>query len=141
NRTRFGRHVQASASNADLARLSGVNPRWVSTGVWTIAGFLSALSSVLLLANQGSTAGLQQGLSATGPGSLLRALAAALIGGMRSFPRALAAGVAIGVLEAVVRFNHPRRLGLTEFLLFLVVLVAVAVVARRAEGGGESFSF
>jgi ABC-type branched-subunit amino acid transport system ATPase component/ABC-type branched-subunit amino acid transport system permease subunit len=141
NRTRFGRHVQASATNADLARLSGINPKTVSTGVWSIAGFLSALSSILLLANQGSTAGLEQGLAATGPGSLLRALAAALLAGMRSFPRAVAAGVAIGVLEALLRFNHPARLGLTEFALFLVVIGAVAVVGRRAEGGGESFSF
>jgi len=141
NRTRFGRNVQATATNADLARLSGVNPKLVSTGVWTIAGFLSALSSILLLANQGSTAGLEAGLGATGAGSLLRALAAALIGGMRSFPRALAAGVGLGVLEALLRFNQPSRLGLTEFALFLVVMLGVAVVGRRSEGGGESFSF
>ena len=39
---RFGEAVRASVSNPDLARLTGINPKLVSTAVWTIAGFLSA---------------------------------------------------------------------------------------------------
>jgi len=45
--TRFGEAVRASATNADLARLTGVSPKIVSTCIWTIAGFLSTVSVVL----------------------------------------------------------------------------------------------
>jgi branched-subunit amino acid ABC-type transport system permease component len=38
NRTTFGRTVTASADAPDLARLSGISPKVVSTFVWTIAG-------------------------------------------------------------------------------------------------------
>ena len=40
NHTKFGESVRASVSNPDLARLTGINPKMVSTAVWTIAGFL-----------------------------------------------------------------------------------------------------
>src|SRR5262245_16716728 len=37
--TSFGDAVRAAATNADLARMTGINPKLVSTGVWAIAGF------------------------------------------------------------------------------------------------------
>ncbi len=43
-----------------------------------------------------------------GPGLLLRTLTAALIARMRSLPIAIAAGVGIGVFEAVLFVNHPE---------------------------------
>ena len=126
NRTVFGRAVAASASNPDLARLSGVNPKIVSTFVWTVAGLLSSLSIILLSGQTGSMSGLEN----LGPLTLARALAAASIGGMRSFPRAVAAGIAIGVAESVIRFNFITEAGLVDFLLFLAVLAAVYVQSR-----------
>ena len=41
--TRFGEAVRATATNADLARLTGVSPKIMSTAIWTIAGFLSTI--------------------------------------------------------------------------------------------------
>ena len=38
NRTALGKAVKASAENPDLARLSGISPKNVSTAVWAIAG-------------------------------------------------------------------------------------------------------
>ncbi len=140
NHTRFGRHVKASATNADLARLSGVNPKLVSTGVWAIAGFLSALSATLLLANGPGTAGLSTGQATAGPRTLLFALTAALLAGMRSFPRAVLAGALIGITKSYITFNFDES-EITQMLMLVVTLVAVAVVGRRAGEGGESFSF
>src|SRR5438128_4042876 len=40
--THFGEAVGATATNADLARLTGVSPKLVATAIWTIAGFRSA---------------------------------------------------------------------------------------------------
>ena len=38
--TAFGDAVRASATNVDLARMTGISPKLVSTAVWSIAGFL-----------------------------------------------------------------------------------------------------
>ncbi len=89
--TAFGEGVRACVGNPDLARLSGINPKMVSTVVWAISGFLSAMAIILITTEAGAS-----DLVATGPNTLLRGLAAALIGRMVSFPRAVIAAIAIG---------------------------------------------
>lgn len=135
-RTSFGECVRASATNADLARMTGISPKLVSTAVWSIAGFLSALAIILTATDSGSTQ-----LVRIGPETLLRGLAAALVGGMVSFPRAAFAAIAIGIFERVMFFNFTSETGLVQFILFIVIVVLVARVSRDSESGGESFQF
>jgi ABC-type branched-subunit amino acid transport system ATPase component/branched-subunit amino acid ABC-type transport system permease component len=138
NRTLTGKAVKAAAENADLARLSRINPKLVSLLVWTIGGALATFSMILVLGQAGATG--TSTLTAIGPSTLVRALAAAVIAGMVSFPRALVAGVAIGVCEALLRFNFIDQVGLIDFVLFAVVLVAVWFQSRQP-GETQSFSF
>src|SRR5690606_12882487 len=88
NRTTFGRAVTASASTRALARLAGVNPKLVSTGVWALAGLLATVSMVLIAGQDGSATNLVT----LGPNTMVRALAAATIARFTSFPKALVAG-------------------------------------------------
>jgi ABC-type branched-subunit amino acid transport system ATPase component/ABC-type branched-subunit amino acid transport system permease subunit len=135
--TAFGDAVRASATNVDLARLTGISPKLVSTAVWSIAGFLSATAVILTASDQGST-----DLVHIGPDTLLRGMAAALIGGMVSFPRAALGAIAIGIFDRVLFFNYTTETGLVQFVLFLLVLVLVARVSKRdAQTAGESFQF
>ncbi len=135
--TAFGDSVRASASNSDLARMTGINPKMVSTGVWAIAGFLGTVA-ILLIATDQTSADLVH----IGPDTLLRGMVAALIGGMVSFPRAVVGAVAIGILDRVLFFNYTSETGLVQFVLFLIVLVLVARVSRNDSGSsGESFQF
>jgi ABC-type branched-subunit amino acid transport system ATPase component/ABC-type branched-subunit amino acid transport system permease subunit len=134
--TPFGEAVRAAATNADLARLTGVSPKLVSTAIWTIAGFLSTVS-VILYATQQSSAELV----AIGPETLLLGLSAALIGRMTSFPRAVGGALLVSLLFQVLVFNFPNETGLVQFVLFVVVLVLVARLSRADDAGGESFSF
>lgn len=136
NHTTFGDEVRASASNADLARMTGISPKLVSTAVWSIAGFLSATAVILTATDRGSTE-----LVTIGPDTLLRGMAAALIGGMVSFPRAAVGAVLIGVGERVLSFHYTDDTGLVQFVLFVVVVVLVARVSRSTQAGGESFRF
>lgn len=136
NHTAFGDQVRASASNADLARMSGINPKLVSTAVWSIAGFLSATAVLLTATDRGSTE-----LISIGPETLLRGMAAALIGGMVSLPRAAIGAILIGVGERVLSFHFTNQTGLVQFVLFVIVVILVARVSRRAGAGGESFQF
>ncbi|MBV8950731.1 MAG: ATP-binding cassette domain-containing protein [Actinobacteria bacterium] len=135
-RTRFGVAVRASSTNSDLARLTGVSPKLMSTAIWTIAGLLSAVAVILYATEQGSS-----DLVSVGPETLLLGLTAALIGGMQSFPRAVAGAAAIGVLYQVLVYNFPNTVGLVQFVLLIVVLVLVARMSRADDTGAESFSF
>ena len=135
--TAFGDAVRASATNVDLARMTGISPKLVSTAVWSIAGFLAAVAVLLTASDQGST-----DLIHIGPDTLLRGMAAALIGGMVSFPRAALGAILIGIFDRVLFFNYTTETGLVQFLLFIAVLVLVARVSRRdAQAAGESFQF
>jgi ABC-type branched-subunit amino acid transport system ATPase component/ABC-type branched-subunit amino acid transport system permease subunit len=137
-RSDVGKAVRAAAANADRARLSGIDPKLLSTLVWTIGGLLSAISIILLAGTQGSVTTL----GAIGPSTLGRVLAAALLAKMSSFPRALVFGVAIGVTEAVIKYNAPAQGGTMDLLLFIVVLIATWLIARGADRDEDvSFSF
>ncbi len=131
NRTLIGRVIRASATNPDLARLRGVNPKKVSTVVWGIAGGVGTVSMMLVGGVDGSAANL----SHLGPTTLLRALVAALIARFTSFRMALLIGVVIGLAEGIVRFNFLDTPGLIDALLLLAVIAAVATVVRERESG------
>ncbi len=73
--TRFGRHVQATGSNAVAARLSGVNVDLVRVRAYIICGLLAALSGLTM------TGRLTSASAQTGDGMELDAIAAVVLGG------------------------------------------------------------
>ena len=137
NRTALGKAVKASAENPDLARLFGISPKAVSTAVWALAGGLATLSLALLAGQAGSA----QNLDNLGPNTLVRALAAAVIAGMVSFPRAFFAGIAIGIAQSLITFNFLDQPGLMDFLVFIAVAVAVYWQSRQGRGETQTFAF
>ncbi len=138
NRTLLGRTVKASAGHPDLARLSGISPKVMSTVVWAIGGFVATLSMILIGGLEGSVSSLQ----ALGPNTLLRALIAAVIARFSSFRTAVIAALCIGVGQALLRFNFTDQSGLVDFVLLIVVLVTVWLQSRQSEGESDgAFSF
>ena len=145
-RTMYGLCIRASAANSDAARLAGVRPRRMSSIVWSIAGGMAVLTVVVAMPLRGLTPGPL--IEATGPEILLLALTAALVGRMQSMPKAFVAGVAISVVNELVRFNvgADRLLLDTPGFIYIVVL-AVALLAvltqrdRGADGREGTFSF
>jgi ABC-type branched-subunit amino acid transport system ATPase component/ABC-type branched-subunit amino acid transport system permease subunit len=137
NRTMIGKAIAAASSNKDAARLAGINPKLVSTFVWVLAGFLSTLSAILLSSRSEAV----QGLENLGPNTLVRALAAATLARMTSFPRAIFAGVMLGVVQSLIQFNFTET-GLIDFLLLVLVIGAIAWQTRGQRGGAtEVLSF
>jgi ABC-type branched-subunit amino acid transport system ATPase component/ABC-type branched-subunit amino acid transport system permease subunit len=137
-RSTFGRSVKASAANPELARTAGISPRRVSTQVWAVAGALATLSLILVAAMSGPT----QEVTQLGNVTLVRALAAAVVAGMASFPIAFGTGLFIGVAQSMITFNFSEQVGLIDLLLFVAVLVAVYLKSRSTEADdGHTFSF
>lgn len=120
SRTTFGKSITASADNPDLSRLSGINPHVVSSVVWTIGGFLATLSMILLSSGKAPT-----GIENLGPFTLTNALAAAVIAGMRSYPRAMIGGIIIAFADNAFTFNFSDDPGLSTLLVFLAVIAAL----------------
>jgi ribose/xylose/arabinose/galactoside ABC-type transport system permease subunit len=73
NHMTFGRHLQATGSNPEAARLAGVNTDRTTVSAFVIGGVLAALAGVVLAASQGSAS---PGVAA---GYLLPAFAAAFL--------------------------------------------------------------
>jgi ABC-type branched-subunit amino acid transport system ATPase component/ABC-type branched-subunit amino acid transport system permease subunit len=130
-RTRSGLAVRAASDNADMSELSGISTRRVSTMVWVIAGSLSALTSVLLAPVQGTLVNTPS--AALGPGLLMPALAAGLVGGLTSLPWTLVGGVVIGIAQSLLVVHFPTTPGVVDLFMFLAILVLVLVRRVRVQ--------
>ena len=137
NRTRYGLAIRVSADNPERAQLAGISARRVSTLVWVIAGVLATLTVVLLYPRQGVILGVPE--PEAGPSLLLRALAAALVGGMTSLPLALVGGLAVGMGESIV-FANVSNPGVVDVVLLVVVLLLVLTRGRKMTDGGGAWS-
>ena len=124
-KTDAGVAVRAAAENADRALLLGIPIRRLSTIVWMIAGGLAALTFVL----KAPFTGIAPGVAATGPTVLLPPLAAAVVARMESLPVAFAAGIGLGVLEQVVRWNTSGTPTFND-VAFLVVILGALLLQR-----------
>jgi ribose transport system permease protein len=75
-KTYFGRYVFALGGNEEAARLAGVNINWMKVTLFSICGFISGITSVLLLSR------VFAGQTSTGAGIEFDCLTAALLGGV-----------------------------------------------------------
>ncbi len=141
-RTEAGTAVRGMADNMDRARLLGIPVGRLSLLVWSIAGGIAALAVALRVPNDGIAFD-----PTGGPSALLPPLAAAVVVGMASPTRAFLAGVGIGVLDQVVRWNVDKQATTTLVLLAVIVVgllvqrVLVTAAGRRgiaARGDEES---
>jgi len=119
--TRLGIAIRAASDNSDAARLLGVSVRRVSMITWGLGAALAAVAGILI-------APIYNGLSVDllTTGLLIRALAAALLGGLTSLPGALVGGLVVGVGESLL-VHYTRIGGVVEAVLFGIILVVLLV--------------
>jgi ABC-type branched-subunit amino acid transport system ATPase component/ABC-type branched-subunit amino acid transport system permease subunit len=132
----LGRASRAAAENTEAARLAGVPTGRVSFVIWVIAGLLAGVGAILIGATRPLTLS-----AALGPAILLRALGAAMLGGLNSIWGSFAGGIAIGVCEALVLWNYPVG-GVLELVLAIVILASMLLKpslgrSRQARQGAD----
>lgn len=140
-RTQIGLMVRVSADNPYAAKVIGLRPPVVEAVTWCIAGALAALAAIFL-----GWVGQR-----VGPGFLTYALAgsftAAILGGMRSLPGAVAGGLIVGLAEALTRYWAGGTAGAPQLVVFLILFGVLlfrpqGLFGRGREGvaaeGGES---
>jgi branched-chain amino acid transport system permease protein len=125
--TDFGLSVQAAAQDQEAVRFLGIRLARVSIFTWGLAAALSALAALLIQPTVGV-------ISASAFGAIfIKALGAALIGGLSSMPGAFVGGLVVGVAEAEIRHAtvSSSLTGLPELVIFGAV---VAVLVLRPQG-------
>ena len=122
-RTMFGIAVRGASEDFDAARLMGVRANRVISGAFAFAGLLAGIASVLMLMRLGAAK------PDMGSEPLLKAVIAAIIGGLGSFSGAVIGGLALGVAEAMFRSYLPSDIsGLTDAFVF--ALIALLFIVR-----------
>jgi ribose transport system permease protein len=130
NRTTLGRHIYAAGSNAEAARLSGVDVRSVTAFVYVLSGALAGLTGCVLMSRL-VTAQPSEGLMYE-----LDAIAAAVIGGTSlSGGVGTISGTVIGAFVIGILRNGLNMTGVSAFvqqiIIGLVILLTVWIDQLR----------
>jgi D-xylose transport system permease protein len=139
SRTAWGRHVYAVGGNAEAARRSGINVKWVQLSCFMMCSSLAAVAGMLIASRDNSVSP-----STGGSLTLLFAVGAAVIGGTSLFGGkgrirdAVLGGAVVAVID-----NGMGLMGLSSGAKFiftgLVLLAAAGIDAlsrRRASATG-----
>lgn len=131
--TKFGVGIRASAENPDAARLLGISADRVSQFTWVTGSLLAGIAALLIV----PIASLDASTLSTG--FLVRALVAALVGGLTSLPGAIVGGLVVGVVETMIKWRSGTP-GLPEIGMFFVVLVFLMVRPGGIFGRSEEMN-
>ena len=119
-RTLFGLSVRGASEDFDAARLMGVRANRVIVSAFAFAGLLAGVAAVLILMRSPSAS------PAMGADWLIKAVVAAVIGGLGSFSGAVVGGLTLGLAEVTLRGYLPE--GVWERLTDAVVFVLIAAL-------------
>lgn len=125
NRTRLGLDMRALANDRDLSAILGVRILKTETAAWLITGVFSGLSGLLL-----ADLVRLQGTFLTF--LVIPAIAAAILGQLQSLWATAIAGLAIGIMEAVLTpmgWISPYRAAAP----FVIALLAVILLSSTAQ--------
>lgn len=124
NRTRYGRYVYAIGCNEDAARASGVRVKTIKVVTFAIAGALTGLAGVILMAR------INSGQPAAGVMYELDAIATvvlggtSLAGGIGTIQGTLVGGLIIGILNNILNLTNVSPYW-QQILKGVVIVVAV----------------
>lgn len=125
-RTMFGIAVRASAEDFDAARLMGVRANRVISGAFGFAGLLAGIAAALILMRSPTAE------PTLGSDWLIKAVVAAIIGGLGSFTGAVIGGLSLGLAEVFFRSYLPDGTAQRLTDAFVFVLIAALFVVRPA---------
>ena len=125
-----GRYVYATGTDAEAARLAGINPKWTTFGVFVLMGALAGIAAVLNMVQS------PQVQPNAGDGLELKVIAAAVVGGVAiTGGRGNLWGVLLGLLllanvnPALTHFHQPPYW--ERAIQGLVILLAVVADGLR----------
>ncbi len=117
--TRLGKAMRAVSDSPELARISGINTRFIVNAVWIIAGGLAGLSGVVLALNTASFT------PTVGFGFLFVIFAAVILGGIGhpygAIIGALIVGIATEMSAAFISSEYKTAIALIILIIALLI--------------------
>ncbi len=123
-RTRLGLALRAAAHDPEGARMAGVDPSALSRAAWVLSSVLGAVAMTLAIHPVLSNPYEYTAYVAF-------ALAAAALGGFRSLPRAVIAGLVLGVVPALIEAEQAGSTSVGGIGNLVAFLIAAGVFFRR----------
>lgn len=114
--TRLGRAIRATAQNREAAQLMGVRVGFVYAQVLALSGALAAVSGIMV----SSLSGL---LPNMGGDPMLKAFIICVVAGLGNVYGAVAAAIALGLLEAIIQYVLGVRYSFALLLLLVIVVL------------------
>ena len=124
-KTVFGRYTYAIGGNEEAARLSAVNTKKYKIIIYTFAGFLCGLASIVMFSRMGSAS------AEIGSGGELDAIAAVVIGGTSmSGGSGSVGGTMVGIVILQLATNLLNMLGVPSYAqqAFKGAIIIVAII-------------
>jgi sulfate-transporting ATPase len=121
--TQFGRKTAAAAENPDAAAALGISANRIALLNWVIGGTLAGVAGILI--SPVTSLSITESTLFVVP-----ALAAALVGGLDSFPLALLGGIVIGILQSLAA-RYVTAPGWSDAAPFALVIVVLLLRPRR----------
>ncbi len=125
HRTRYGKALLAVVQNPDAARLMGINVRMIVAASYAISTMLAGVAGLLIapLFSVHSEMGMLFGI---------KAFAVAILGGITSASGVVLAGLAYGLIEALVTAYLGSTY--TQIVVFSVIILALALMPNGLLG-------
>lgn len=136
--TRFGLATRAAAETERGAVVSGISPDRVAAWNWVVSAMVAGLSGILI-------APIVPLVPASYSLFIVPALAAAILGRFQYLGIAVAAGLAIGMLQSEMQLLHSTyswlpSSGLPELVPLVLILLVLVVRARPLPSRGETIA-
>jgi sulfate-transporting ATPase len=128
-RTRLGMNATALRENPQAAAAIGVSPHPTGIITWGMGGAMAAFAGILLIPVTGLTPGALTLL-------VIPAMAAGLVGRFTGIWPTIAVGLALGVLQSVMR-KYEINSGIISSVPFALIIIAVVLGGRALPGRGE----
>jgi branched-chain amino acid transport system permease protein len=129
-RSLFGVAVRAAAEDLTAVRLRGVSGTRVTMFTWGVSAALSAVAGILVAPLLGLSPYFMNLV-------LIRAFAAALLGGFTSLGGSLAGGIVVGIMESHIQ-RYTTVPGAVEAGVFVVVVAVLLVRPHGLFGAKET---
>lgn len=125
HRTRYGKALLAVVQNPDAARLMGINVRMIVSASFAISTMLAGVAGLLIapLFSVHSEMGMLFGI---------KAFAVAILGGITSAWGVVLAGLAYGLIEALVTAYLGSTY--TQIVVFSVIIIALTIMPNGLLG-------
>jgi branched-chain amino acid transport system permease protein len=123
--TRTGRAIRSVAQAPELAIISGISVERVRNITFALGSAMAGLAGVLMAPTFASDAQL-------GSRFLIKAFAVIIVGGMGSYPGAIAAAMLLGILEVFGGYAFGQVIG--SAMLYLVMLAVLLIRPRGLFG-------